>query len=92
MSSVVSGAQSPPIVKSPLPPEIEELHASVVAAGQETYTDPATGYMVMSALYHTYVTNQNERKVKGAMLVGLFGLFLDSLFPSSSRTHATHAP
>ncbi|KAM3569050.1 hypothetical protein VYU27_008840 [Nannochloropsis oceanica] len=53
MSSVVSGAQSPPIVKSPLPPEIEELHASVVAAGQETYTDPATGYMVMSALYHT---------------------------------------
>jgi hypothetical protein len=44
-----------PIVKPPLPPEIEELHEVVVAAGQETYTDPTTGYMVMSGLYHTYV-------------------------------------
>lgn len=50
-----------PIVKPPLPREIEELHAAVVAAGQETYTDPATGYMVMSGLYHTYVLKSIER-------------------------------
>ena len=54
-----------PIVKPPLPPEIEELHASVVAAGQETYTDPATGYMVMSGLYHTYVITQKGERGKG---------------------------
>ena len=50
-----SMSSTTPIVKPPLPPEIEELHEVVVAAGQETYTDPTTGYMVMSGLYHTYV-------------------------------------
>ncbi|TFJ83333.1 hypothetical protein NSK_005397 [Nannochloropsis salina CCMP1776] len=49
--SPASSATAPP-VKPPLPPEIEDLHASAVAQGQETYTDPATGYMVMTALYH----------------------------------------
>ena len=61
-----------PIVKPPLPPEIEELHASVVAVGQETYTDPATGYMVMSGLYHTYVMTQEQERE----MYNFRGLFL----------------
>ncbi|KXS09726.1 hypothetical protein M427DRAFT_63628 [Gonapodya prolifera JEL478] len=35
-----------------LPPEIEELHRCAVEKGDRTYTDPATGYMVFTALSH----------------------------------------
>lgn len=38
--------------KPPLPPDIEEMHRSVVAKGEETYEDPATGYTVFTELVH----------------------------------------
>jgi len=79
-----------PIVKPLLPPEIEELHASVVAAGQETYTDPATGYMVMSGLYHTYVIIQKGKIGEGTIFVGLFMACFWTYF--ALPTHTTHAP
>lgn len=42
--------------KPPLPADIEELHAEVVARGEETYTDPETGYMVFTEVFHRYVS------------------------------------
>eukprot|EP01061_Rhynchopus_euleeides_P034516 TRINITY_DN58354_c0_g1_i1.p1 TRINITY_DN58354_c0_g1~~TRINITY_DN58354_c0_g1_i1.p1 ORF type:complete len:343 (+),score=104.57 TRINITY_DN58354_c0_g1_i1:40-1029(+) len=34
------------------PPEIEALHMQALACGEETYTDPKTGYMVFTAVAH----------------------------------------
>ncbi|KAJ9464353.1 Cob(I)yrinic acid a [Diplonema papillatum] len=39
-------------VVSTLPPEIEELHLAALAKGEETYSDPATGFTVFTALAH----------------------------------------
>lgn len=36
----------------PLPPDLEELHRTVVARGEETYDDPATGYSVFTEIVH----------------------------------------
>jgi hypothetical protein len=32
--------------------DIEELHQKAVDAGLEHYTDPETGYLVFTALFH----------------------------------------
>eukprot|EP01039_Chlorochromonas_danica_P008886 gene8886-9802_t len=37
---------------TPLSPELEELHRTACAAGQDTYIDPATGYTVFTSLFH----------------------------------------
>ena len=34
-----------------LDPHVQALHDAAVAAGQKTYRDPATGYVVMTALF-----------------------------------------
>lgn len=70
--SPASSATAPP-VKPPLPPEIEDLHASAVAQGQETYTDPATGYMVMTALYHRYIDEHGDSLPFFSSLSLMFG-------------------
>lgn len=89
--SSITPAPPPPIVKPPLPPEIEELHAKVVAAGEETYTDPATGYMVMSGLYHTYVSGRREGERRHNFLGPFFRFILDSFCLSlTPRTHSHH--
>jgi hypothetical protein len=43
--------QAPPL-PPPLTPEIEEAHAMALKEKLDTYTDPLTGYMVMTSLYH----------------------------------------
>lgn len=34
-----------------LTPEVRAAHAAAVAAGEDTYRDPATGFLVMTAPY-----------------------------------------
>ena len=41
-----------PAPPKPLARDIEDLHAAACEGGLDTYTDPATGYSVFSALSH----------------------------------------
>lgn len=46
----ISAPLPPPPSRTPLTPEIEACHIAACAAGQDTYTDPATGYSVFTAV------------------------------------------
>ena len=42
----------PKPTQAALPPEIEALHVASISRGEETYTDPATGFTVFTAIAH----------------------------------------
>lgn len=43
---------------------IDQLHAEAVARGDEYYIDPASGFLVMTALYHQARGNCCENKCR----------------------------